>query len=358
MISAQHFNWRNDATRGETIAKSEIGGALRHEVEINRVLFTRISANSVFARIIGSHGILVWDAEIRTGKRPSIRFNGRVALFFVVDVAVEYKKGCDKDDGPYTYDSHGFLHIRSIRRTEGSFVTPIKVHCRERSGIPDQVAATTRSIREKGMTLAPHTMRAASPRAEPQKKRALISVTDKRGIELFMTLAKLDWEILSTGGTATYLLAAGIPVTQISTYTGLPEMMDGRLKTLHHKVHGGLLGDLAKPSHYTDMADHGILPISLLAVNLYNFKAKPGVSEIDVGGPAMIRGAAKNFSHVTVLVDPDDYPAALRAIGRDGDTSLEMRRRLAAKAFRYTGEYDIAISAWFRQEIDKGSFGI
>src|SRR5579859_6472031 len=180
-------------------------------------------------------------------------------------------------------------------------------------------------------------------------KRALLSVSDKTGVVDFArALAGLSIELLSTGGTAKLLRDAGLKVTDVSEYTGFPEMMDGRVKTLHPKVHGGLLG--------TDdqvMAQHGIEPIDILVVNLYPFEqtvAKPGcrfedaIENIDVGGPAMLRGAAKNHAAVAVVVDAGDYGRVLAELKGHGHVSDALRAELAAKAFAHTAAYDGAIA--------------
>src|SRR5213594_1083159 len=140
--------------------------------------------------------------------------------------------------------------------------------------------------------------------------RALVSVSDKRGVVDFARgLAALGFEILSTGGTAKLLAEAGIPVRQVSDYTGFPEMMDGRVKTLHPKVHGALLFLRGDPEHEAAAAAHGIRPIDLVVVNLYPFEQTPSIENIDIGGPALLRSAAKNHASVTVIVDPADYAA-------------------------------------------------
>src|SRR5438045_7220879 len=185
--------------------------------------------------------------------------------------------------------------------------------------------------------------------------RALVSVSEKRGgVEFARGLADLGFEILSTGGTAKLLADAGIPVRQVSDHTGFPEMLDGRVKTLHPKIHGGLLGRRDLPTHVAAMREHGIQPIDLVAVNLYPFRQtieRAGVTfddaieQIDIGGPSMLRSAAKNHAHVTVLVDPDDYGpvlAELRASG--GSVSADTNRRLAQKVFCATACYDGAIA--------------
>jgi phosphoribosylaminoimidazolecarboxamide formyltransferase/IMP cyclohydrolase len=183
---------------------------------------------------------------------------------------------------------------------------------------------------------------------------ALISVTDKSGIvEFARSLGKLGVEILSTGGTARTLRDGGIKVLDISEYTGFPEMMDGRVKTLHPKVHGGLLGRRDNQEDIQMMEKHGIRSIDLVVVNLYQFEltvAKEGctleeaVENIDIGGPSMIRSAAKNFKDVTVITDPSDYSKVLQEISESGRTTLQTRFELAKKVFNLTGHYDRAIS--------------
>ena len=186
-------------------------------------------------------------------------------------------------------------------------------------------------------------------------ERALISVSDKRGVEEFAAgLAALGIQILSTGGTAKLLRAHGLAVRDVSEVTGFPEMLDGRVKTLHPRVHGGLLGVRSNPEHIRQMRQHGIEPIDLVVVNLYPFErtaAKPGVrfeeviENIDIGGPSMIRSAAKNFADVTVVVDPADYPPLLREIQLSGGSTSDVTRaRLARKAFATTAAYDGTIS--------------
>jgi phosphoribosylaminoimidazolecarboxamide formyltransferase/IMP cyclohydrolase len=186
-------------------------------------------------------------------------------------------------------------------------------------------------------------------------RRALVSTFEKDGIlELARGLHAAGVEILSTGGTAQLLTTAGVPVVKVSDHTGFPEILDGRVKTLHPKIHGGLLGIRSNPVHVAEMAAHGIAPIDLLVVNLYPFErtaARPGASYddvvemIDIGGPAMLRAASKNHACVGVLVDPADYPGALAEIEAGGLTE-PTRRRLAAKAFDHTARYDAAVAAY------------
>lgn len=188
-------------------------------------------------------------------------------------------------------------------------------------------------------------------------ERAIVSVTDKGGIVDFVkSLSKFGVEILSTGGTARVLREGGISVTDISDYTGFPEMMDGRVKTLHPKVHGGLLGLRDNPEHVGMMKEHGIKPIDMVVVNLYQFEqtvAKEGVTledaieNIDIGGPSMLRSSAKNFKDVTVVVDPADYSVILQEMEKTGgETTLDTRFRLAKKVFKLTHQYDGAISRY------------
>jgi phosphoribosylaminoimidazolecarboxamide formyltransferase/IMP cyclohydrolase len=187
--------------------------------------------------------------------------------------------------------------------------------------------------------------------------RALISVSDKTGLdELAACLARHGVEILSTGGTAAALRAAGHRVVEVSDHTGFPEIMDGRVKTLHPRIHGGLLARREDPAHAAAMAAHAIAPIDLLVVNLYPFEATiargadfdAAIENIDIGGPAMIRAAAKNHDAVAVVVEPADYAAlAAELDAHAGATTLALRRRLAAAAYARTGAYDAAISGWF-----------
>jgi phosphoribosylaminoimidazolecarboxamide formyltransferase/IMP cyclohydrolase len=198
-------------------------------------------------------------------------------------------------------------------------------------------------------------------------QRALISLTDKSGIEHFAAeLARMGIEILSTGGTAQKIRAAGIAVTDVSEFTGFPEMLDGRVKTLHPKVHGGILNQRDNAEHQRQCAEHGLQNIDLVAVNLYAFEktvADPGCSladaieNIDIGGPTLLRASAKNFHDVTVIVDPADYPQVLREIEETGNTTLKTRFRLAAKVFALTSRYDTAIAQWLAQvDVDKNAY--
>jgi phosphoribosylaminoimidazolecarboxamide formyltransferase/IMP cyclohydrolase len=187
--------------------------------------------------------------------------------------------------------------------------------------------------------------------------RALISVSDKTGlVEFARGLAAHGVELVSTGGTAKALKEAGCTVKDVAQLTGFPEMMDGRVKTLHPKVHGGLLAIRNNPEHAAAMTAHGIAPIDLLVVNLYPFEATVAkgadfeacIENIDIGGPAMIRAAAKNHADVAVVVEPEDYAGLLLELGQHGGaTTLATRKRLAAKAYARTASYDAAISNWF-----------
>jgi phosphoribosylaminoimidazolecarboxamide formyltransferase / IMP cyclohydrolase len=186
--------------------------------------------------------------------------------------------------------------------------------------------------------------------------RALISVSDKSGVlEFAQGLASLGWELISTGGTAKALRTAGLAPRDVSDVTGFPEVMDGRVKTLHPGVHGALLARRDDPSHMRVLEEQGFTPIDLVAVNLYPFRqtaarsdVAPGdiIEQIDIGGPSMLRSAAKNFASVTVVVDPADYERVLASM-REGHDDADLRRLLAGKAFAHTAQYDAAIGAWF-----------
>ncbi len=190
-------------------------------------------------------------------------------------------------------------------------------------------------------------------------RRAIVSVSDKEGVLAFAQgLAARGVELLSTGGTAKLLREAGVPVKEVSAHTGFPEMLDGRVKTLHPRIHGGILGLRDNPEHVRVMAEHGIEPIDLVAVNLYPFErtvAQAGctleeaVEQVDIGGPCMIRAAAKNYRHVAVVVDPADYPRVLGEMDRlEGAVSEPLAFELATKAFSRTSQYDAAIAGWLQ----------
>jgi len=190
-------------------------------------------------------------------------------------------------------------------------------------------------------------------------KRALLSVSDKTGlVEFAQALAKAGYDLISTGGTAKALRDAGLTVSDISDVTGFPEMLDGRVKTLHPKVHGGLLFLRDNPEHQAQAKAHDIAPIDLVVVNLYPFEqtiSKPDVTlehaieNIDIGGPSMLRSAAKNYRSVTVITDPADYAVVAGEIAANGDTTLETRERLAVKVYRTTGYYDSLIANYLGQ---------
>ncbi len=193
-------------------------------------------------------------------------------------------------------------------------------------------------------------------------RRALLSVSDKSGLVEFATaLSHAGVELVSTGGTAKAIAAAGIAVRDVSELTGFPEIMDGRVKTLHPSVHGALLGVRGDPDHVSAMNQHGIAPIDLVVVNLYPFEEVRHsggdygsvVENIDIGGPAMLRAAAKNHAYVAVVTDPEDYAPVVNALELNfGSLSLDFRKRLAAKAFARTAAYDAAISGWFAEALD------
>jgi phosphoribosylaminoimidazolecarboxamide formyltransferase / IMP cyclohydrolase len=200
----------------------------------------------------------------------------------------------------------------------------------------------------------------------PPVKRALISVSNKQGLDQFAAgLSAAGVEIFSTGGTRKFLESQGIPVRDVSDYTGFPEMMEGRLKTLHPKVHGGILCRHDNPADMKSLAEHGILTFELVVVNLYPFEAtvaKPEVTEaeaienVDIGGPTMVRAAAKNFAFTTIVTSPEQYATVLDEIRTSGATRLELRRRLAGEAFAQTARYDRAIAAYFAGQTAEGEF--
>ncbi len=180
--------------------------------------------------------------------------------------------------------------------------------------------------------------------------RALLSVYDKTGIAEFASaLHALGWTLLSSGGTAAHISAAGVPVTDVAEVTGTPPILDHRVVTLHPNVHGGILADRDNPQHMDELQQYGIDEIDLVVVNLYPFGSKPGIDLIDVGGPAMVRAAAKNFAHVGVVVDTADYADVLEMI-EGGYFGISARRVLAQKAFRITSAYDAAIASWLADE--------
>ncbi len=194
-------------------------------------------------------------------------------------------------------------------------------------------------------------------------RRALISVSEKSGlVEFARELLRLEFELLSTGGTAQLLKQAGLPVIEVETVTGFPEILDGRVKTLHPKIHGGILAKLEEPAHLRTLQAHDIAPIELVCVNLYPFQAtisKPectideAIENIDIGGPAMLRSAAKNHAYVTVIVEPEDYSLVVEELRRGG-VSGEVRRKLAAKAFRHTAAYDALIAGYLTDLVGEG----
>jgi phosphoribosylaminoimidazolecarboxamide formyltransferase/IMP cyclohydrolase len=194
-------------------------------------------------------------------------------------------------------------------------------------------------------------------------RRALLSVSDKQGLVAFArALAAHGVELLSTGGSAASLRDAGLPVTEVSAHTGFPEIMDGRVKTLHPKIHGGLLGRRGQDDAV--MQAHDIAPIDLLVVNLYPFAqtiAKPdctledAIENIDIGGPAMVRAAAKNHAHVAVVVDPADYAEVEAELAASATLSLSTRFRLAAKAYAHTADYDAAVARYLSAQIPAAS---
>ncbi len=194
---------------------------------------------------------------------------------------------------------------------------------------------------------------------EPTRKlRALISVTNKDRLDKFKALTDTGkWEIISTGGTAKTLEDLGIPCIPIEQVTGFPEMMDGRLKTLHPKIFGGILADKEKESHTLALAEHGMELIDLVVVNLYDFPDNPGIENIDIGGPSLLRAAAKNGKRVTVVVDPLNYSVVIESYLKTGSVPVLMREALAIEVFRHTSRYDETIMQWLNHQNGGSIFG-
>ena len=177
--------------------------------------------------------------------------------------------------------------------------------------------------------------------------RALLSVYDKEGlVELAQGLSDLGWDLVASGNTSTALEQAGIAHRQVAEVTGSPEMLGGRVKTLHPKIHGGILANRNEPSHLADLEANQIDPIDLVVTNLYPFSSDPSIELIDIGGPSMVRSAAKNHEHVGIVTSPADYPVVLEELRRDGSLSAATKRRLARAAFAHTAAYDAAIVEW------------
>jgi phosphoribosylaminoimidazolecarboxamide formyltransferase/IMP cyclohydrolase len=197
------------------------------------------------------------------------------------------------------------------------------------------------------------------PRMSAKATRALLSVSDKTGLVDFAKgLVQLGIELLSTGGTAALLAGEGVPVQQVKDFTGAPEMLGGRVKTLHPKVHGGILARRDLASDQQDMKAQGVLPIDLVVVNLYPFREAVAkglpfdevIENIDIGGPSMLRSAAKNAAHVAVVVEPSDYAVVLRELKEGGQVSAPTRARLQSRAFAHTAAYDAAIAGWLAEQ--------
>jgi len=186
------------------------------------------------------------------------------------------------------------------------------------------------------------------------KRRLLVSVTDKSGLEKLGILVCNGWEIISTGGTAKQFTALEIPCIPVEDVTNFPEMLDGRLKTLDPRLFGGTLAVRDNKRHMQEIAKYDIGPIDLVIINLYDFKSKPSIENIDIGGPSHVRAAAKNGKFVTVVVDPDDYDRVILEIIRTGDTCLKTREKLTAKAFRHTADYDTMIACWMVNKLADG----
>ncbi len=191
-----------------------------------------------------------------------------------------------------------------------------------------------------------------------EPRRALISVYDKAGVvELAAGLVELGWELIASAGSARLIAAAGLPVADAADYTGSPPMLGHRVVTLHPRIHGGILADRDDPAHRADLEANGIDPIDLVVVNLYPFGASPGIETIDIGGPTMVRAAAKNHAHVAVVVDPADYRPVLHELRSEADLAASTRLRLARKAFAHSAAYEAAIADWFDARDESGVRG-
>ncbi|CAL8462205.1 g1736 [Coccomyxa elongata] len=224
------------------------------------------------------------------------------------------------------------------------------------------------SVQKLSSRLTPRAVRqmsSAQASTSGSPKRALISVSDKTGlVELAKGLSELGYDIVSTGGSASAIEAAGVPVQRVEELTGFPEMLDGRVKTLHPGVHGGILARRDLPEHLDAVGKHNISLIDVVVVNLYPFRQtvtaaeapsyETAVENIDIGGPAMIRAAAKNHEHVTVVVNPSDYQELLEGLKSSGGTSLDARKKLAWKAYQHTATYDSTVAEWFWTQIGGG----
>src|SRR5213080_2952087 len=283
----------------------------------------------------------------RTGARQLVHHTSRLRRFARPSRPCA---GCEAS-GRHHQRGQRWLRVHAVRRR------------RRRHGLAAPLLPLSRRGRGRARCREP---RRHDPGGGRDLVRALVSVSDKRGVvEFARELAALGCEIVSTGGTADTLRKAGVPVIPIEQVTGFPEMMDGRVKTLHPKVHGGLLARRGHAGDRAALQQHGITPIDLVAVNLYPFRetvAKPGVTfeqaieQIDIGGPSMLRSAAKNHQDVIVVVDPDDYPVVMAALKAGSLTpgaspgNTELRKDLAAKVFAHTAAYDAAIHGYLTKD--------
>ena len=194
-------------------------------------------------------------------------------------------------------------------------------------------------------------MRLSSAADKVSRPRALVSVADKTGIvDLSRSLKATDWEIIASGGTAEHLRKADIEVTSVSEITGFPEILNGRVKTLHPKIFGGILADRKNQEHLYDLVQQQIMPVEMVVCNFYPFKQQPSAEMIDIGGPSMVRAAAKNHESVVVVVSPSDYDIVRNEVETDGDVSPATRKLLARKAFETTRDYDTAVAEWLAAE--------
>jgi phosphoribosylaminoimidazolecarboxamide formyltransferase / IMP cyclohydrolase len=246
------------------------------------------------------------------------------------------------------------VHVATESVDDGPVLAQEQVHV-----LPDDTEETLhRRIKAVERRLYPATIRQFMDKLEAEQAssrrqvKALLSVYDKTGLEEFARgLAAAGFELVASGKTAAALSGAGLPHTTVEAVTASPEMLGGRVKTLHPRLHGGILADLDNPGHVADLAQYEIDPIGLVVCNLYPFRSQPSVEMIDIGGVALLRAAAKNWARVGVIVDPADYPAVLQAIQQAGELDDELRLRLARKAFAHTAAYDGAIVSWFDEQM-------
>lgn len=311
-----------------------VGVLERYQVDVVAMAgFGTIFSPEMFAafpgRVLNTHPALLpafkgWHA-VRDALDAGVEVTG-----CTVHVATE-----DVDDGPV-------LAQQEVRVLPGDTEKALheRIKAVERRLYPETIRVFMNQLRQEPVS------------TRRLRMKALISVYDKTGLaEFAKALVAGGYELVASGGTAEALAEAGVAHTTVEEVTGSPEMIGGRVKTLHPRLHAGILADLSKPDHIADLAKQGIDPIGLVVCNLYPFWSEPSVETIDIGGVTLLRGAAKNWARVCVVVDPDDYPAVLEGMQGIGKFDRDLRLRLARKAFAHTSAYDAAIVAWFDSQI-------